>query len=144
MRFTKKGFPKFGKGDVRVGKHFVIHDERGHYKIEPVSGWFSLRVPKRAHAGMMITAALVSREKGEDEGARFLESYCAVVMNFLSAVPDVEFLTAVNDAAIADVDRHKDLYGVRDEVDPADDAKVLQEEKELAEAEEAARKEVGV
>lgn len=138
MKVKRNGEVKLGKGDFRVG-NFVVHLERSHVKIEDVGGFMSVRLAAHSHAGMMVRAAIASRVRGEDDGEKFLQNLCAVTFNYVGCIPDLEFLSAVNDACLACVERHKDLYAQTDSEET-----ILQEEREREEAEDAARKEVGV
>ena len=134
---TKKGRVRLQAGDVRVG-NFVYHAERGHYKLTDINGVFSVRVSGYTPVGMMMRAALDDPAGNEV----FLHNYAAVIYNALSCVPDMEFLGAVNGAAVADVGRHRDMYGVEADVSEEADAGILQEERELDEATREARMEV--
>ena len=136
---VKKGNVKLQRGDVRVG-NFIFHSERDHYKLTDINGVFSLRVSGYTTIGVMMRAAL-DDPKGNET---FLHNYAAVMYNALSSVPDMEFLAAVNDAAVSSVERHKGMYGIEDEIGDEADAQILQEEKELEETMEDARKELGI
>lgn len=134
---TRKGKVKLQRGDVRVG-NFIFHAENEHFKFTDINGVFSLRVSGWTPVGMMMRAALDS--PGENE--TFLHNYASVMYNALSAVPDMDFLGAVNGAAMDAVGRHKELYGIKDEITPEEDAGILQEERELDEATREARMEI--
>ena len=118
--------------------NFIFHAEKDHYKLTDINGVFSVRVSGYATIGVMMRAALDSPKDNET----FLHNYAAVMYNALSAVPDMEFLAAVNDAAVAAVERHKDMYGIQDEIGEERDAEILQEERELEEATHEARMEI--
>lgn len=137
MRTTRKGRVKLQRGDVQVGS-FIFHAEKDHYKLTDINGVFSVRVSGYATIGVMMRAALDAPKDNET----FLHNYAAVMYNALSAVPDMEFLAAVNDAAVAAVERHKDMYGIQDEIGEERDAEILQEERELEEATHEARMEI--
>lgn len=137
MKTTRKGKVKLQRGDVQVG-NFIFHAEKDHYKLTDISGVFSVRVSGYTTIGVMMRAALDSPKEHET----FLHNYAAVMYNVLSAVPDMEFLASVNDAAVSAVERHKEMYGVTDDVGEERDAEILREERELDEAERAVRMEV--
>ena len=80
----------------------------------------------------------------DDGGEAFLGNYAAVMYNTICCVPDVEFLTDLQGAVRDCLNRHKDLYGLKDDITEEEDAKILREEVELAEAEQEARKEEGL
>ena len=136
---VKKGKMKLQRGDVQVG-NFVFHAEKEHYKLQDINGVFSLRLYGSMPAAMMMRSALLDPKENEN----FLHGYAAVMYNVLSCVPDEEYLRAVNEAAIACVNRHKDFYGIKDDIAPEEDAVIVNEAKELEEAVEEARKEVGI
>jgi len=136
---VKKNKVKLQRGDVRIG-NFVYHAEKEHYKVQDINGVFSLRLYGQMPAAMMMRAGLLNAQENE----AFLHSYAAVMYNVLSCVPDEEFMKAINEAAIACVNRHKEFYGIKDDVTPEEDAKIVQEEKELEEAVQEAKKEMGV
>lgn len=136
---VKKGKMKLQRGDVRVG-NFVFHAEKEHYKVQDINGVFSLRLYGGMPAAMMMRTGLSDPQGNEN----FLHGYAAVMYNVLSCVPDEEYLKAVNEAAIACVNRHKEFYGIKDDVTAEEDAAIVKEEKELEEAVEEARKELGI
>ena len=137
MKVTKKGKVKLETGDRRVG-NFVYHREKAHYKLQDIGGLFSVRVSNALMAGVMISEVM------DDGGEAFLGNYAATVYNFACCVPDVEFLGAVNAAVRDCINRHKDLYGLKEDITDEEDAKILREEFELHEAEEEVRKEEGL
>lgn len=137
MAKVKRGRIKLQRGDVQVG-NFIFHAEKDHYKLTDINGVFSVRVSGYATIGVMMRAALDSPKEHET----FLHNYAAVMYNVLSAVPDMEFLASVNDAAVSAVERHKEMYGVADDVGEERDAEILQEEKELEGAVHEARMEI--
>lgn len=136
---VKKGKMKLQRGDVQIG-NFVYHSEKEHYKVQDINGVFSLRLYGQMPAAMMMRAALLDK----DENNAFLHGYAAVIYNALSCIPDDEFLRAVNEAAVACVNRHKEFYGIKEDITVEEDARIVNEEKELEEAVEEARKELGI
>jgi len=134
---VKKGKLKLERGDRRVG-NFVYSREREHCKLQDIGGLFSFRVSDALMAGQMIHSVM------DDGGEVFLGNYAAVMYNVICCVPDVEFLTDLQGAVRDCLNRHKDLYGLKDDLTDEEDAKILQEERELAEAEEEVRKEEGM
>jgi len=137
MKVTKKGKVKLETGDRRVG-NFVYHREKAHYKLQDIGGLFSLRVSNALLAGVMISEVM------DDGGENFLGNYAATMYNVLCCVPDAELMAELNKSVVACVNRHKDLYGVKDDITAEEDAKILKEELELHEAEVEARKEEGL
>ena len=134
---VKRGKVKLEKGDRRVG-NFVYHRESGHYKLQDIGGVMSIRVSNVLLAGRMIS------EVFDDGGENFLANYATTMYNVIGCVPDVEYLTALHKCAVDCINRHKDLYGVKDDISAEEDAVILREERELAEAEAEVRKEEGL
>ena len=56
------------------------------------------------------------------------------MFNVLSCVPDAEFFDALNKASVDCVNRHKDLYGIKENIGKEEDDAILSEQKELNEA----------
>lgn len=137
MAKVKRGRIRLQRGDVQVGS-FIFHAEKDHYKLTDINGVFSVRVSGYTTIGVMMRAALDAPKDNET----FLHNYAAVMYNALSAVPDMEFLASVNDAAVSAVERHKDMYGIKEEIGEERDAAILQEERELEEATHEARMEI--
>lgn len=135
---TSKGKVKLERGDVRVG-NFVIHTENEHYKIQDINSVFSVRASIITPIGQLIKAALVNLKGGDENSERFLHDYCAVFYNVLSVAPDYEFLTDIQKASVDCLNRHKDMYGIKDDISKEEDDRILKEEVELAEAEKEAR-----
>lgn len=138
MKVRKNGTLKLSKCDKRVG-NFVLSVENGHYKLQDIGGLFSVRVSTALIAGRMIQECM-----GDAESSNFLHNYAAVMYNVACCVPDIEFLGELQKAVTECVNRHKDLYGLKEDISDEEDAKILREEVELAEAEEEVRKEEGL
>jgi hypothetical protein len=129
------GKVKLDANDYRVG-NFVFHDEEGHVKMMDIGGALSVRVSKAFAKGRMLDMAVKERSEG------FLTNVAATTYNFLCTIPDMEFFKAVNDACIACVNRHKDIYGLKDDVTAEEDAEILKEERELHDASDEVAKKV--
>jgi hypothetical protein len=137
MKVTKKGKVKLETGDRRVG-NFVYHREKAHYKLQDIGGLMSLRVSNTLMAGVMMSEIM------DDGGENFLGNYAATMWNLICCVPDIELMADVHKAVTACLNRHKDLYGLKEDLSAEEDAKILREEMELHEAEVEARKEEGL
>lgn len=118
---------KIGRNDTRIG-NFVFHLENGAVKVSDLNGIVSHRISTLIPKGKFLEMAL--KEKKEE----WLHGYCAVMFNALSCVPDAEFFDALNKAAVDCVNRHKDLYGIKDNIGKDEDDAILSEQKELNEA----------
>lgn len=134
---VKKGKVKLEKGDRRVG-NFVYSREKNHYKLQDIGAMFSLRVSDMLLAGRMMSEVM------DDGGEAFLSNYAAVMWNVICCVPDVELMGDLNKAVRDCLNRHKDLYGLKEDLTDEEDAQILKEEFELHDAEEEVRKEEGM
>ena len=87
---------------------------------------------QRALVGQMLENAI--KQKNDT----FLHNYAAMIYYLNGVVPDQQFMTEVIKAAEACLKRHPELYGMK-EVSDEEDARIVQEEKELKEFEEEVR-----
>lgn len=127
---------KVGKDDVRVG-NFIYHVEDDFIKVSDVSGMVSHRISTLCVKGQQMLMAC----QGVNDNPRYkvwLEQYAVVTFNVLSCIFDVEYLSAINTAAMDCIERHKDMY-VKN-VSEEDDERILGEVKESQEAVEEMKK----
>ena len=129
---------KLGPNDVRVG-NFIYHDEKDHIKIVDINDTVSHRISKFIAKGQVIVAAMVS---AEDAQKRFLENYAVVTFNLLSCVPDQQLFMEVNASSVNCINRHPEIYGIKEKIGEKEDAEILNEERELNEALEEAKKDL--
>lgn len=125
----KNGKVRLDSRDVRTG-NFVYTEEEDYVKLQDISRLAVQRVAKSTAKGQMLSMMLSS----PDDNAKFLEAYAVVSFNFLGTVCDPQMLEEVNAAAVACLNRHKNIYGIKDDVSPEEDAAILREERELREA----------
>jgi len=136
MRITKSGKIKLGRDDVRVG-NFVFHDEREHVKVSDINEICSVRIHKMlTSGGVQVSAAL------EQKKDKFLEVWSKVMWYACSSFIDEELVRDLVDAVNRCKERHKDIFGVSDEVPQEEDAKVLDEVKQDIDLKENIDKEV--
>ena len=126
-----KGNLKLYKNDVRVG-NFVFTDENTHIKVQDIS----MTVVHRYRKGTVKASLLKMLMEDPDVHGNAMLNYAAVMFNVLSVVPDAEFCAAVITAATDCINRHKNLYGVADDIGKDDDDKILAEERDLHDAAE--------
>lgn len=111
---------------------FRIRLNNDRVSVRGVNGGVSFSVGRDTPKGTLLEMMLA--EEGHRGG---LKGVLAVTWNFLSVVPDGEFLKAVNEACAACLERHRELYGSKvgltDEEQNAELAGVM--------ADEAARRE---
>ena len=120
---------KLDKRDIRVG-NFVYTLEPDHIKIQDISLTITHRILRHIAKGQLLEMMLKDPKKYEND----LHNYATIMYNLLCAVPDVNFYEDLNKAVLSCVNRHKDIYGIKDDITPEADAKILQEEKEMHEA----------
>lgn len=106
---------------------FRIRLNNDRVSVRGVDGGVSFSVGRGTPKGVLLEM-MVSGE-GRKEG---LKGVLAVTWNFLSVVPDGEFLKAVNEACVACLERHRELYdskvGLTDEEQNAELAGVMMDE----------------
>lgn len=124
-----KGKLKLEKSDVRVG-NFVYTDEPDHIKVQDISLTVTHRISKHIAKGQLLSMWLEDPKKNEQS----LRNYAALMYNLLCTVPDADFYNDIYSASVRCVNRHKDLYGLKDDITDEDDAKIVKEEKGLYDA----------
>lgn len=132
-RNKKNSVPSVSPLDARCGNFYIHLEDDHHVKVGDVSGMNSVRVATTVVGGSMLKELHAGIRRGEDEKVQFARSYASVLWNLLCAVPDARLMVDVDAAVRRCVERHKDLYGVKDNPDPEMDAQVLREERESAE-----------
>lgn len=120
---------KLDKRDTRVG-NFVYTLEDNHIKVQDISLTITHRIHRGIAKAQLLEMMLEDPKKYETD----LHNYATLIYNFLCTVPDATLYDDLNKAVLACINRHKDVYGIKEDITPAEDAKILQEEKELHEA----------
>lgn len=128
MKVGKDGTLKLSKDERQVGS-FVWKNEPEHIKICDINSLMTHRISKSLNIGRMMEIAFKAKE--EKTG---LENYAAMLWNFSNMVPDVEFMKAVDKACLDCVNRNKEFFGIEEDISAEEDAKILEEQKEIAEA----------
>lgn len=123
------GKVKLGKRDIRVG-NFVYTNEPDHINIQDINLTITHRINRHIAKGQLLEMMLEDPEKYKND----LHNYATLMYNFLCTVPDATLYDDINKAVLDCINRHKDVYGIKEDITPAEDAKILQEEKELHEA----------
>ena len=127
MKTTKDGKLKLSKDERQIG-NFVWKNEAEHIKITDINSNLSHRVSKQLNVGRMLEIAL--KEKHDN----YLGNYAAMVWLFSNIVTDEQFFVDLDNACVACVNRHKDFYGIKEDITPAEDAEILEEARETYEA----------
>lgn len=134
MKTTKDGKLKLSKDERQIGS-FVYKDEPEYIKICDINSQMTHRVAKHLNIGRMLEMAL--KEKRNE----WLHNYAAMVWNFSNIVTDEQFFLDIDKACVACVNRHKEFYGIKEDITPERDKEILQEAQEVYEAIEEMKKE---
>ena len=127
MKTTKDGKLKLSKDERQIG-NFIYKNEADHIKICDINSQMTHRVAKHLNIGRMLEMALKERKDN------WLENYAAMTWNFSNIVTDEQFFLDIDKACISCVNRHKDFYGIKEDIPVEEDAEILQEVKETIEA----------
>ena len=127
MKVGKDGKLKLSKDERQIG-NFIYKNEPEHIKICDINSQVTHRVSKSLNIGRMLEMAL--KEKKE----QYLANYAAMTWLFSNIVTDEQFFLDIDKACVDCVNRHKDFYGIKDDITTEQDAEILQEAKETYEA----------
>lgn len=134
MKTTKEGRLKLAKGERQIG-NFIYKNEAEYIKICDINSALTHRVSKHLNIGRMLEMALKDRQDV------YLANYAAMLWNFSNIVTDEQFFLDIDKACVDCVNRHKDFYGIKEDITTEQDAEILQEAKETYEAIEELKKE---
>lgn len=134
MKTTKDGKLKLAKNERQVG-NFVIKNEEEYMKICDINSQITHRVSKGVHVGRMLETAW--KERSND----YLHTYASIVYLFSNVVTDEKFFLDINKVCIDCVNRHKDFYGIEEDITAEKDKEILEEAREVYEAVEELKKE---
>ena len=134
MKTTKDGKLKLSKDERQVGT-FVYKNETEYIKICDINSQMTHRVGKHLNIGRFLEMGL--KEKDDNS----LTNYATLLWLFSNILPDVEFVKDINKACTDCVNRHKDFYGIKEDITPEEDKEILQEAKETYDAIEELKKE---
>ena len=127
MKVGKDGKLKLSKDERQIG-NFIYKNEDEHIKICDINSQMTHRVAKHLNIGRMLEMAL--KEKKD----QYLANYAAMTWLFSNIVTDEQFFLDIDKACVDCVNRHKDFYGIKDDITTEQDAEILQEAKETYEA----------
>lgn len=124
MRVGKDGKLKLSKDERQVG-NFVIKNEETHMKICDINGNMTHRVSKMFNIGKYLEEAWNRKE------TTFLENYAALVWVFSNTVSDAQFFDDIDNACRSCIMRHKDLYGIKEDISEIEDNSILEESRKV-------------
>ena len=127
MRTTKDGKLKLSKDERQIG-NFIYKNEPEYIKICDINSQMTHRVAKHLNIGRMLEMALKERKD------QYLANYAAMTWLFSNIVTDEQFFLDIDKACVDCVNRHKDFYGIKEDITTEEDAEILQEAKETYEA----------
>ena len=134
MKTTKDGKLKLSKDERQIG-NFVYKNEPEYIKICDINSQMTHRVAKHLNIGRMLEMAL--KEKKD----QYLANYAAMTWLYSNIVTDEQFFLDIDKACVACVNRHKEFYGIKEDITPEQDKEMLQEAKDAYEAIEELKKE---
>lgn len=124
MRTTKDGKLKLSKDERQIG-NFVFKNEAEHIKITDINSNLSHRVAKALNIGRMLEMAL------KDKQNTWLHNYASMMWNFSNIVTDEQFFLDIDKACVDCVNRHKEFYGIKEDITTDADKEILEEAKEV-------------
>lgn len=127
MKVGKEGKLKLSKDERQIG-NFIWKNEPEHIKICDINSQVTHRVSKSLNIGRMLEMAL--KEKKE----QYLANYAAMTWLFSNIVTDEQFFLDIDKACVDCVNRHKEFYGIKEDITPERDKEILQEAQETYEA----------
>lgn len=134
MKVGKDGKLKLSKDERQIG-NFVYKNEPEYIKICDINSQMTHRVAKHLNIGRMLEMAL--KEKQDN----YLANYAAMTWLYSNIVTDEQFLLDIDKACVACVNRHKEFYGIKEDITSEQDKEILEESKEVYEAIEELKKE---
>lgn len=134
MKISKDGKLKLSKDERQIG-NFVYKNEPEHIKICDINSQMTHRVAKHLNIGRMLEMAL--KEKKD----QYLANYAAMTWLYSNIVTDEQFFLDIDKACVSCVNRHKEFYGIKEDITPEADKEILKEAQETYEAIEELKKE---
>lgn len=134
MKVGKDGKLKLSKDERQIG-NFVFKNEPEHIKIFDINSQMTHRIAKHLNIGRMLEMAL--KEKQD----KWLANYAAMTWMYSNIVTDEQFFLDINKACVDCVNRHKEFYGIKDNITPEQDKEILDEVNGTVEAIEDLKKE---
>ena len=127
MKVSKDGTIKLAKNERQFG-NFILKNEEFYMKVTDIQSQMSHRVSKLLNIGRFLEMGY--KEKSNEN----IHVYMALLWMFSNVIPDVEFAKDINNACIACINRHKDFYGIKEDISTEEDAEILREAKETYDA----------
>lgn len=134
MKIGKDGKLKLSKDERQIG-NFVFKNEPEYIKICDINSQMTHRVGKHLNIGRFLEMGL----KQKDDNS--LSNYATLLWLFSNILPDVEFVKDIDKACTDCVNRHKEFYGIKEDITPEQDKEILDDVRATTEAIEELNKE---
>jgi hypothetical protein len=134
MKVGKDGKLKLSKDERQIG-NFVFKNEAEYIKISDINSNMTHRVSKSLNIGRMLEMAL------KEKNTNWLHNYAAMTWNFSNIVTDEQFFLDIDKACVDCVNRHKEFYGITEDITADADKEILDDVKKTQEAIEKISKE---
>jgi hypothetical protein len=127
MKVSKDGKMKLAKNERQIG-NFILKNEEQYMKVTDINSQMSHRVSKLLNIGRFLEMGY--KEKSNEN----IHVYMALLWMFSNVIPDVEFAKDINNACVACINRHKEFYGIKEDISTEEDSEILREAKETYDA----------
>lgn len=134
MKATKDGKLKLAKNERQKG-NFVFKNEEEYIKICDINSQMTHRMSKDVLFGKQLEIAY------NDKADNYLHNYAALLFLFSNVVTDEQFFVDINKVCVDCVNRHKEFYGIEDDLTTEQDNEILEEARGVYEAIEEMKKE---
>ena len=134
MKVGKDGKLKLAKDERQIG-NFVFKNEDEYIKICDISSQMTHRITKNVLLGQQL--AMAWKQKADE----YLHNYAALLFLFSNVVTDEQFFTDINKACVDTINRHKEFYGIEEDLTAEQDREILDEAREVYEAIEELKQE---
>lgn len=134
MKVGKDGKMKLARNERQIG-NFVFKNEEEYIKICDINSQMTHRMSKTVLLGQQLEIAL--KQKADN----YLHNYASLLFLFSNVVTDEQFFVDINKVCVDCVNRHKDFYGIEDDLTAEQDNEILEEARHVYEAIEDLKKE---
>lgn len=127
MKVGKDGKLKLAKDERQIG-NFVFKNEDEYIKICDINSQMTHRMSKDVLFGKQLEIAY------KDKADNYLHNYAALLFLFSNVVTDEQFFVDINKVCVDCINRHKDFYGIEDDLTAEQDSEILEEARQVYEA----------
>jgi hypothetical protein len=129
MKVGKDGKLKLSKDERQIG-NFIFKNEAEHVKISDINSQMTHRISKSLNIGKMIEMGL------NDKQDVWLSNYAALTWLYSNIITDEQFFLDIDKACSECINRHKDFYGIKEDISEDADMEILSEVQGMTIAEE--------